>query len=211
MKPEHCKSYMMILVAYKQQLSILNRIEAPCKSMMVLRPLFLLARYSWGTGNCMMKQVLCMTTKKSYKMMTVYCTMTKGNYMMRMVDCKRKKVDYRTVTVFYMNPLEDFHMYLLLHKLDLVSFLVFYMKEPEHCMKEFSRVVCTTKWKSYTMVSSFRVACTIDQEHCRMSQNHMNCCLSFHKGSHQKAHKSLKLRYYILIPLIMFSKSNLII
>ena len=118
MKQVHCRNYMMIPAAYKQQLSIPNRIEAPCKSMMVLRPLLLIARCRWVTGNCMMKQVLCMTTKKSCKMMTVYCKMSKGNYMMRMVGCKRTKVDYRTVTVFYMNPLVDFHMYLLLHKLD---------------------------------------------------------------------------------------------
>ena len=208
MKPVHCKNYMMIPAAYKQQLLIPNRIEALCKSMMALRPLFLRARCSWGTGNCMTKQVLYMTKKKSYKMMTVYCKMTKGNYMMRMVDCKRKKVDYRTVTVFHMYPLVDFHMYLLLHKLDLVSFLVFYMKELEHCMKEFSRVSCMMKWKSYTRVSSFQVSCTIGQEHCKMSQNHKNCYLSFHKGSHQKAHKSLKLKCNGLMSVRIFLKAK---
>jgi len=37
MKPVHCKNDMMTPEAYKQQLSIQNRIGAPCKSMMALR------------------------------------------------------------------------------------------------------------------------------------------------------------------------------
>ena len=167
-KKEHCmmklEGCMQLSIRYKKE-------KGPCKNMMAAYIPLQLACCKTALVSYMMASVVCKMMQESYMIELAHCM--RENYMTKKVYCKMEKVGYKMERV-------DFHKCLLLHMMEMVSFLAYCMRVLEHCKMVFSLAFCMRVLVHCKMVSSLAFCMTelvrCMKEDSVMEKNRRNYC-----------------------------------